>query len=246
MTHPARYSPPIIDLVADILRARWPDFMGRPIIHDPFAGTGERLHEMCNRDDMLWAYSGTEIEECFIAAPGVFQGDATDPDTYPPARLPAQTGAFGWIVFTSPVYPNGMADNHRARDSSNRRNYRAAKIKITGDADAGLEENNAGNFGYRGTKRDGNSARRINYWRIHEQAVRHWSSAQLAIVNVSDFIHSKNQVEPLVDDWIKLLADHGWDDQQIHRVKTSRMRHGENREQRVDHEVVIVARKDTP
>ncbi len=249
MSHPARFSPPIIDLVADILLAERPDFMGRPIIHDHMAGTGERLPEMCNRDNMMWMYSGTELEECFIVAPGIVQGDATEEATYPPARLPDQVAAFGWVLFTSWVYPNGMADNHLARDGSKRRNYRKAKAEITGDVEAELHPNNAANFGYRGTKRPedgGTSKRRTEFWRIHREALANCDSAQMVILNVSDFVYTRKgvkDVEPFVDDCIALLDEHGWTDRVVHPVGTQRMGHGANRDNRVANEVVIVARR---
>ncbi len=249
MSHPARFSPPIIDLVADILLKEWPGFMGRPIIHDHMAGTGERLHEMCNRDDMMWMYSGTELEPCFIVAPGIIEGDACDETTYPPNRFPNMEGQAGWILFTSWVYPNGMADNHLARDDSKRRNYRKAKAEITGNVEAKLHPNNAANFGYRGTKRPeegGTSKRREEFWRIHREALANCDSAELFILNVSDFVYTRKgvkHVEPFVDDCRKLLAEYGWTDQVVHPVGTQRMGHGANRDNRVANEVVIVARR---
>lgn len=249
MTHPARFSPEIVDLVSGILLARWPDFMGRPVVHDPFAGTGERLRAMCNGGEGAWSssYSGTEIEADFIEAPGIIHGSATDPETYPPATHLDETMVGGWIVFTSPVYPNGMADNFRPRDNSKRRTYRSHLIDVAGRPDVELEEQNMARFGYRGTKRPedgGTSKRRASYWLIAHRAMINWRTAQLAIVNVSDFMHSNGDVEPVVDDWSNLLRQHGWGRQIHHPVATKRMGHGSNRDQRAACEVVIVAERD--
>jgi hypothetical protein len=242
MSHPARYSKPILDIFAEILIERYPFPLGRPVLHDPFAGTGERLHELCNRPEMLWFYSGTEIEPAFIRAPGIFPGDSRDPLTYPPFRHPTETSQAGWLVVSSPVYANGMADSHFAQDGSRRRNYRKAKAEITGDPGAELHPENMGNYGYRGTSRDGKSRRRAAYWRIADEAVQCWGTASLVLLNVSDFL-SGGVVEPHVDDWKALLRRHGWVNQIDVPVGTPRMRDGANADQRVAHEVIVVAQR---
>lgn len=249
MPHPARYSSEVLDVAFDILRHEWPDWMGRPLIVDPFAGTGERLHERCNRDmNDSWGYLGFEIEADFIEAPGIIHADATNPAVYP---HPGVDAIDRWVILTSPVYSNGMCDNHRPRDTSKRRNYRAHKIEITGNPDAELDPANMGRYGYRGTKRPedgGTSKRRAAYWDLAEKAVANWGRAEMALVNVSDFIYTRDgeeHIEPLVADWTSLLRGHGWDDITEHPVGTRRMKHGENADKRVDHEVVIVGRKSS-
>lgn len=246
--HPARFSTEVIDVVRSLLLARWPTPGIRPILHDPFAGTGERLYEMCygRNGGLWWPYCGTEIERCFISAPGIAVGDSRDAATYPPTRFAEISERTGWIVFTSPVYANGVADNFRPRDSSERKTYRAAKIALTGNQEAELHLGNMGAYGYRGTKRPedgGTSRRRGEFWQIANDCVKHWETASLVLLNVSDFMHSDGTIEPHVDDWSDLLAEHGWTSQTHHPVGTKRMRHGANREQRVDHEVVIVAER---
>ena len=138
------------------------------------------------------------------------------------------------------------SDNHLARDDSRRKNYRKAKADIVGDPEAALEAQNMGNFGYRGTKRPedgGKSVKRTEYWRIARECVENWQTASMVLVNVSDFMHSGGVVEPVVDDWRKLLHEAGWTDQTVMPVGTRRMKDGANADQRVDHEVVIVGRK---
>lgn len=242
MKHPARYSRQIVEVLAEILTSRWPDWFGRPLLHDPFAGTGERLAEMAERTG--FHYSGTEIEECFIVAPHILAGDSTKWETYPPARHPIEYGAGNWVVVTSPAYSNGVSDHHLARDSSTRKTYRKAKAEITGDPEVELLPNNMGRWSYRGTKRPedgGRSARREAYWRLAQESVRHWTTAELVLVNVSDFIAKHEIVEPLVDDWCELLSVYGWTNQVRHEVVTPRMRHGQNADKRVAAEVIIEA-----
>lgn len=250
MNHPARYSPEVITIIRDVLLARWPDLMPRPIVHDPFAGTFERLYTTFGLDpDSLFPWCGTEIEECFIdpdipRGNGIMVGDSRDPATYPPARYPDEVG-WGWVVCTSPVYANGMADGHLPRDESVRRTYRKAKIELSGDESATLQTGNMGALGYRGTKRfedGGKSIKRRLYWEIAEACVRNWDTAELVIVNVSDF-SSGGVMEPHVNDWKVLLDSFGWTRQVDHPVGTRRMRHGANSDIRADHEVVIVAEK---
>ena len=108
-THPARFSKPIINRLAQ--RAR---NLPGPIL-DCFAGTG-RIHELGRTD--TW---GIEIEP-----PGstlhphhqrTIQGDAT--------ALPFPDHTFGTVI-TSPTYGNRMADNY-AGDGTPRHTYRIAQ-----------------------------------------------------------------------------------------------------------------------
>lgn len=245
MSHPATYSAAVLECFGEILLGRWPDWFGRPLLFDPYAGTGVKLAAWAQSID--FDYSGIEIEESFIVAPHIHPGDATVFDFYPPARHPDEYRHGHWVVVTSPVYPNGMADNHLARDGSPRKNYRKAKAELTGNDEAKLHPNNMGNYGYRGSKRPeagGTSKRREAYWTLAHQSVPHWSTAELVLVNVSDFTYTKGgveHVEPVVDDWANLLSDYGWKNQTRHLVATPRMRNGANRDKRVAREVIIEA-----
>jgi len=91
MTHPARWSP-------EILRAIVPALVDLKLpVHDPFAGTGERLGVVCNQ--LRLPFTGTEIEPEFIVDPRVEVGDSTSPDTYP---------ATSFVVCTSPCLVHGQ------------------------------------------------------------------------------------------------------------------------------------------
>lgn len=227
--HPARFSKEIRDLLIDILRPL-AEITDGFHIHDPFAGSGERLEEIAAAVPCTW--SGTEIEAEFIVNAGVSVGDATDPGTYP---------TFPYTIVTSPVYPNGMADSWAAADGSKRNTYRHRLAHMTG-RDRELHRNNMGRYGYRGT--GPKSTKRAEYWRVAREAVAHWSTADAVIVNVSDFIYTKRgveHVEPVVADWAGLLRSAGWTNQMHIPVGTRRNGHGANRDQRVDHETIIVA-----
>lgn len=238
MSHPARFSPEIIDVLYEILVAEYPDYwMGRPILHDPWAGTGERLRQLAERAG--FGYSGTEIEAPFIEASGIMAGNSVDPDTY----LPARSG-YPFVIVTSITYPNGVADYHRVHDDSRRYSYRVARAKIVG-RDEGLHEDNMGRYGYRSTKRGGNSSKRSTFWDIAERTVPNWKEAELVLLNCSDFPATRGgqvEIEPFVADCKDLLHRHGWTDQTDIPVGTKRMKDSPNRE-RADAEYIIVGRK---
>lgn len=105
VTHPAKFSGPIVD----VLRGLAVSLPG-PIL-DPFAGTG-RIHDL-GRDDTV----GIEIEkEWSDLHERTYLGDAL--------ALPYPDESFGSIV-TSPTYGNRMADTY-AGDGTRRHTYRIA------------------------------------------------------------------------------------------------------------------------
>lgn len=221
MTHPAQYSPEVLDAIRGLID-------DTILVHDPFAGAGERLGALC--DEIGCEFSGTEIEAAFIVDSRVVQGNSTDGSTYPVEP---------YTIVTSPVYPNGIADSFEARDNSKRRTYRSALAKIVGH-DRELHPDNQGRWGYRGTPLS--SPARAVYWSIAERVIGCWQDADAAIVNVSDFIAGDRQ-EPVVAGWTRLLAAAGWDVSAI-PVSTKRWKYGANRERRVDAEVLLLCSKD--
>ncbi len=242
--HPARYSPEVLDLLRFVIPR-----LTR--VHDPFAGTGERLGRTA--DDRPWFFTGTEIEAVFIVDPRVSEGDSTELDTYP---WPVACGTCGdtaevpsvpcsahvlrrFTIVTSPVYPNGMADDFVSRETSERKTYRHAKAAILGDPAAKLLDRNMGRWGYRSTANLSNPARMM-YWHLAERAVACWGDAERALVNVSDFLAGDRRV-PVVDPWCRLLERNGWTIEAVHEVRTRRMRNGANAAARVEAEHVIDA-----
>lgn len=223
--HKAQYSKAIVDVIRAMLLERYPEFWQRPKLWDPYAGPGVKLGEIAGPE---FDYGGTEIEESFIVNPRIVHGSATDPTTYPNGPH---------VIVTSPVYANGFGDHHKASDESVRNTYRAWIGQIEG-ADRELHEENMGRWGYRGTKRGGKSLRRQVYWDLAERSVKNWDRAELVILNVSDFL-SKGVIEPHVADWVQLMLRHGWSVQESRRVETPRLGYGDNREERVEFEVVL-------
>lgn len=213
-THPSRWSPEVLAVIAPILR-RW----GWPV-HDPFAGTGERLGELC--DLLGLTFTGTEIEEPFIIDSRVKVGNSRYEESYPESRF---------CTCTSPVYPNGMTDHFHAQDGSRRRTYRQALASITGE-DQPLHLDNMGRHGPRQGKLGAE-----RHWAIAWDATAWWPSR--VVVNIKDCILDK-AVYPAVEMWLDILTKRGY--QCIcHEVGTPGMRFGANGDSRVDHEVVIEA-----
>lgn len=219
--HPAPYSPEVIAAIREHLEPGMH-------VHDPFAGEGLRLGALC--DEMLCTFTGTEIEAPFILDSRVRHGDSTLIKHYP---LPPFT------IVTSPVYPNGIADDFNARDNSKRRTYRAARATIVG-TDEPLHPNNQGKYGYRGQPLW--SPARAIYWALARQVVHCWRDADAAIVNVSDFFGPTHR-EPVVDGWTEILTEQGWDVCPM-PVETKRWRNGANRDARVEAEVLLLCSRD--
>jgi hypothetical protein len=254
-THPARFSGPILD----VLRT---ELSGAPWVHDPFAGTGERLGHLC--DELGVPFSGTEIEEPFIVdAARVWCGDSRDPSTYPTPLVGIE---HYWIV-TSPVYPNGMTDHFissgvcsacegvgiveyagtgvpytdacpKCQGSGERpvkrHTYRQAAIELSGDPTYALSEWNMGRWGVRGGRKAEDT-----HWTLALSVASQWGSAERVILNTKDAI-VKGDVYHVTDRWRQIMLDLGWTLDHSVRVPCPGQRNGANREARVDHEDVLV------
>lgn len=217
MSHPARFSPQLLPTLANALSV-----VGLPV-HDPYAGTGERLGALC--DSLGLTFTGTEIEGPFIIDPRVRQGDSTLRETYPPTRH---------VVCTSPSYPNGMSDHFRARDASKRNTYRQGLAAITGE-DRPLNMNNTARYGRRGGKKA-----EARYWELQTRVVDHWPP--IVIVNVKDFFYDHDHLYPLVLKWTQLLTAWDYDVKERFDIPCPGQRHGANRK-RVDTEAVLIAER---
>lgn len=90
-THPARFSKAVLAVLEPLIDQYCTN--GISTVHDPFAGTGERLARMVRGKFLL--YSGTDIEDWAGRDHQVYIGNSTVQATYP--REP-------FIVVTSPVY----------------------------------------------------------------------------------------------------------------------------------------------
>ena len=219
--HPAKFSPSILDVIRDILSTR--AVPEDALILDPFSGVG-RCH------DLGWPRTvGVELEMpwCRVQEGPVVRGDST--------ALPFRAHTFHAAV-TSPTYGNRFADKHKAKDGSVRRSYTHDLRTSLEDPDYTLHPGNTGGMKW---GRD--------YWRVHgavyDEVWRVLVDGGLFVVNVSD--HIKNRKVVRVVDWHRrALAARGFEVVDVLDVETPRLRHGANRDARVDGEAVIVSLKE--
>ena len=218
--HPAKFSPSILDVIRDILSTR--AVPEDALILDPFSGVG-RCH------DLGWPRTvGVELEMpwCRVQEGPVVRGDST--------ALPFRAHTFHAAV-TSPTYGNRFADKHKARDGSVRRSY-THDLRASQGEDYTLHPSNTGGIKW---GRD--------YWRVHgavyDEVWRVLVDGGLFVVNVSD--HIKNRKVVRVVDWHRrALWARGFEVVDVLDVETPRLRHGANRDARVDGEAVIVSLKE--
>ena len=213
MTHPVPYTPSLIEaLGVRLVPLHVPEGVA---VHDPFAGDGHRLAEMC--DAIGRVYTGTDIEVWPESDERVRLGDSTDPATYP---------EHAHAIVTSPSYNNGVNDHFLPRETSRRLTYRTALGRA-------LHDNNTGRWSGRSSARA-----EAEYWRISEEVVRCWPP--IALVNVKDSIRA-GEVYPLVRLWERLLRRHGYRTSTT-MVATPSFRLGRNGEKRAESEAIIIAK----
>ncbi len=223
VSHPARYSPELVDLFRTILTA-----YGAPNrqVLDPFAGTG-RIHEL-QADG--WHTVGIELEpEWADLHPDTQVGDALD--------LPFDPESFGAII-TSPTYGNRLADSHNASDPERRRSY-------THDLGRDLGESNTGTLHWRTSPPGRAALASLDYRAMHEKA---WDEAVLVlqagglfILNCCDHVRD-GIVQPVTAWHCWALGRLGLDYVESRSVPTRKLRQGANGDLR-EQEQVHVFRK---
>jgi len=154
--HPARWTPAILETIRPILeRYALP-------IHDPYAGTGERLGALA--DELGLEFTGTDIEAWPGADPRVGLGDSRYPLTYPGGEF---------VVVTSPVYFGN-------RISSDYVNGPTPATKTAGRHAYGISLGRP--LHPDNLARVCRPASRFDYGALHAMAARHWG--EVAVVNV--------------------------------------------------------------
>lgn len=234
--HPAKFSAGVIDTIGDVLRDHLPSAGGpaAPAILDPFAGVGG-IHEFSIQSTGAYHTYAVEIEpewaeQSALIGP-TWCGDFFEFD-------PVQVSMAGWYsqsyhqwptqfdaIVTSPTYGNRMADRHNARDDSSRITY---KHKLNRD----LTPNNSGGMQW------GNE-----YKLFHRKA---WTRCRdllapdgYMIVNVSDHVR-RGEIMPVVQWHRDRLEALGFVKVDDIKVRTRRMRFGQNHAARVSYEHVLV------
>ena len=221
--HPAPYSPSVIKAMATLVNAEAQRLDMDPeqmMILDPMAGTG-RVHQLVGRT------YGIEIEPEWAAMHlDTKVGNALD--------LPYSDDTFH-VVCVSPAYGNRFADHHNARDGSVRRSY-------THDLGRPLDPRSSGALAYG-----------LAYKQLHAaawtEATRVLKPGGLFVLNVSDFVKTigpkgnrREVIVPVAEWHLAQLFNLGYRLRSCETVATRRMRHGANREARVDGEIVAALR----
>lgn len=182
-THPARFSKKVIAAIDKYLPAG-------SAIHDPWAGTGQRLGELADKRGAV--FTGTELEDCFILDHRVVQGNSIDRETYP---------LHPHVIVTAPCLPNSVSRNCKTMKTYT---YRAHKMARMGP-EAGLGLDNMGRYYYHYNSYGSNFSK---YWDIAEKSVKQWK-APLAIVSLSDYTQEKKFVA-FSNTWTDLMLIVGY------------------------------------
>lgn len=239
--HPAKFSKPILDQLHKLVEPNW-------LAIDPFAGTG-LVHQLPCRTVAIeiekpWAGMERPTKLCpfdtdgdggcgryLCPACGVERmttnvcGDAL--------ALPFADGTFDAFI-TSPTYGNRYADHHDARDGSTRRSYTHDLRESQGEQ-YHLHTHNSGLLKWGPAYRE-----------FHEAAWAELSRVvdDMGLLNLKDIVSNKEVVE--ITKWhLGVFRRLGWKRVKTIKVPAQGMRHGENRELRVPHEVIYVLRKSS-
>lgn len=227
--HPARFSDPILAVIARLVEIEGRR-LRRPLrVLDPFAGVGG-VHTLeadyphgqldLHGDTPHLATIGIELEPEWAGVhPRTMVGDAI--------ALPFADATFH-IVVTSPTYGNRMADHHNARDGSRRITYRHTLGRALSPGNSGAMQ-----WG---------EEYRMLHRRAWGEVHRVMAPGGLFVLNVSN--HIRKGVEVPVVEWHReSLMAMGFALEGDTDVPTPRLRYGANHAQRVAGEQVMCFRR---
>jgi hypothetical protein len=229
-SHPARFSAPVLAVIAPIVDQGAQNLGRLTRVLDPFAGVGG-VHtlstESVRRQGDLWgpmtsriATVGIELEpEWAYQHPRTMVGDAR--------ALPFSDATFDMVV-TSPTYGNRMADHHNAKDGSRR-------ITYTHNLGRRLTPGNSGAMQW---GEDYRLLHRLSW----EEVERVLPIGGLFVLNVSNHIR-KGQEMPVVEWHRDSLLAMGFTLERDIEVPTARLRYGANHAYRVGCEHVLCFRR---
>jgi transcriptional regulator with XRE-family HTH domain len=223
VSHPARYSPELLDLFRDLLAAY--SHAGARIL-DPFAGTG-RIHQLGEHG---YDTAGVELEpEWANLHPRTLTGSALE--------LPVEDATVDAIV-TSPTYGNRLADSHDASDPESRRSY-------THDLGRPLHEDNSGTLHWRTTAPGAGAMGSFDYRNFHglawTEALRVLTPGGLFVLNMCDHVRD-SLVQPVTAWHTWCLGRLGLEWVESRSVATRKLRQGANGELREQEQVHVFRR----
>ena len=219
-THPAKYTDSFIPIFARLLK-------GCDVVLDPFGGTGKinRIKAfgfsgkiICNEIEPDFAKLEDKDCICFVDKWNI--GDAEKMDFLNDKSVDA--------ICTSPTYGNRMADHFKT--NSNRK-YMTYTHCIGHD----LNDGNTGKMQY-------GEAYREKHLKIYKECSRVCKDGGKFICNVSNFIRGGVEID-VVSFHKEALQFNGFKIIETISIPTRRMGFGQNREQRVQHEEIMVFEK---
>lgn len=217
---PAPFSKEIIEVLRDVTRRYLP---AGSLVLDPFAGVGgvhgindgpnDPYEILCIELEPEWA------EQCAEKGP-TWCGDFLQ-------FCPPEQGLFDAVV-TSPTYANRLADHHNAKDGSHRRTYKHYLGRDPTDGNSGVMQWGAEYKAF--------------HWYAWKKAARGIKKGGLLILNIKD--HPRRRVMQPVSAWHEeTIIRQGFELVEKLPVGTPGYRYGENKEQVMDHEWVMVFKK---
>lgn len=208
--HPAKFSAAVLDRIH---RALHEHHIQPARILDPFAGTG-RVQAVAERIGVPWV--GVELEPEWLPPGSNVVGNAL--------TLPFPDRSFDCLV-TSPCYGNRQADHHHARDKSVRNTYRHLLARPLHCDNSGLLQWGAAYRGFHALT-----------WR---EVGRCLTDDAWVLLNLSN--HIRGGREQLVAEWhLAWWLEHGYQLIETAPITTPRLRYGQNRDLRVNHEWLFV------
>lgn len=255
--HPAKFSAPVLELIAGILDERDPQrgtpqlrrgSRGAPVLLDPFAGVG-KIHELTKALPWLTTI-GVELEpEWARQHDRTYVGDAT--------KLLIESDSVD-VVATSPCYGNRMADTYDGKGlcracagvGRSLSGPEPTPVEVTCPRCKGTGRDVSSRMTYRtalGRMPSTGSSSTLQwgeaYKDLHRKAIgemrRVVRPGGIVMVNMSNHIR-RGVEQDVVGWWEQALTAEGFEHRQTCVVSTRRYRHGQNHEARINGERLII------
>lgn len=229
-SHPAKFTESIVKVLKTILHHEWARSDGRIEVLDPMAGVGT-VHSLALPKAIKTV--GVEIEPEWAAChPDTICGDAT-------ALPPDWTDRFA-VTLTSMDYGNRMADAHDNQDRYPEGHKKAGELTKR----IGYKFSLGRPLSEGSIVKPWGDAYRVLHSQVIKEMIRVTQPYGLVVLNLSNFIKDKAEIDVIgwAEEWLKGL---GLVCERRIPVATPRMGFGQNRDARVDHEMVLCYRKES-